>query len=233
MALTQNMSKNNTHVPFPFFGAGIAMYYASKLVIRFKVAPDEQQSWKIIASAPSATIRSTRMHGNTWIFYPGEDVHMLINNIYDQSIKENYNVSSKAAKCYEADIERWLLKVHATCPVQFAFRNNTTERSEWHTRSLDEIPALLNQWHVDMTTWGTDESNTLKTIAAGMFDFFECDKNLSIFEVLDESENHFIDKHFFVKKIAYQLEKNCPEESEADIHNINSPHELLKFVSVN
>ncbi|SFE63267.1 hypothetical protein SAMN05518672_108177 [Chitinophaga sp. CF118] len=174
---------NNQTFPFPFIGAGYANYNNwTGVDVRFVTRPDDDQIEKIIKLAPPPIKPHPRGFEGQMLaaFSSGWNVlHTNIQEAYDPTAIEEgeiesgkfddydedmsvFTASRKSLDAFEDDIERWLLQIHAFCPIEFAYRTEIEEAggtrlSNWHHTSLEAIPGLLQKWEQDPGTYQQNE----------------------------------------------------------------------------
>lgn len=175
---------NNQTFPFPFIGAGYGNYYEwAEVNVRFVTRPNNDQMEKIIKLAPSPIKpEADDFRGRMLLAGSPQNVHMYIQEAYDDPTAigkaaeefeseelDDYDedlplfiASKKALDAFEADIESWLLKIHAFCPIEFVCRMEDTEAggtelSDWHRGSLESIPGLIQQWEQAPDTYQQSE----------------------------------------------------------------------------
>ncbi|MGS2644054.1 hypothetical protein [Streptosporangium sp. LJ11] len=144
--------------PFPFFGAGEASYYMwAEVHVRFARQPSTSQRAVIVDTVP-APLRGALdwCEGRQLMVASGLFLHGTVVHSYPAVPGESdrigddgwlYAAPSRIA-ALNADIERWLLRIHRECPILAAYRaedpdSGGTRLSDWHEWSLARLPGLL------------------------------------------------------------------------------------------
>lgn len=167
----QDASSHLLDAGFPFFGAGQAHYYEwAELAVRFQRVPSAEEQALILRHVPPP-LQPDAEDGPFWgrMLRLGSEqfVNMHIQSTYgnelpgegdgDEDADDDdflYQASTEAVEKFNADIETWLRKAHAICPIEFACRDEDaeaggTELSDWHEQSLKVLDGLLLKWAAD------------------------------------------------------------------------------------
>jgi hypothetical protein len=166
--------------PFPFWGAGDASYFEwGEVIVRFKMKPTRAQVNAIKDCAPPPITPEKRdFRGSMLMAGSDQFLHIAIADSYYDDNDDNagwadgrfFFASTAGVNKFNADIERWLLEIHAICPVEAAYRREDgesggTELSKWHTESLKQTHAWLQMLVADTRTF------TQKKEEQGLFEY--------------------------------------------------------------
>ncbi|WP_030911933.1 hypothetical protein [Streptosporangium amethystogenes] len=152
------MAHPDQDFPFPFFGAGEASYYMwAEVHVRFARQPTTSQRAVIVDTVPAPLCGALDWcEGRQLMVASGLFLHGTVARSYpalgDESDRIGddgwlYAAPSRIA-ALNADIERWLLRIHRECPILAAYRaedpdSGGTRLSGWHDWSLSRLPDLL------------------------------------------------------------------------------------------
>lgn len=144
-------------IPFPFFGAGEAVYFEwADLHVRFVRAPKPAERSKLVKTVPPP-IDDVKWEGQHLYLSSEQGVGRHIQAAYSKPAKQPTSLTTTSRfkipdgpklSRFNADIERWLLEAHDIVPIAAAFRPQDweaggTRLSAWHTASLAHGPAIL------------------------------------------------------------------------------------------